>query len=111
MVEHPFRSVGQWMNQGHSDATPAEGACRVQPDRLAYNRRRVLNIVSFGSGLIQRVLIMDRVIDLRFAEGLWQPAFGTAKFQSTIAIRKYAIRQNPGCQRWPQPRRPEATPE
>ena len=47
-VEHPFGSIKQWMNQG---AFLMRGLDKVRAEfsltALAYNLRRVLNIVSF----------------------------------------------------------------
>ena len=48
-VEHPFGSIKQWMNQG---AFPMRGLRKVRAEfsltALAYNLRRVLNIVEFA---------------------------------------------------------------
>ena len=49
IVEHPFGSIKQWMNQG---AFLMRGLDNVRGEfsltALAYNIRRVLNIVAFG---------------------------------------------------------------
>ena len=48
-VEHPFGSIKQWMNQG---AFLMRGLEKVRAEfsltALAYNIRRVLNLVAFG---------------------------------------------------------------
>ena len=49
MVEHPFGSIKQWMNQG---AFLMRGLQKVRGEfsltALAYNLRRVLNLVGFA---------------------------------------------------------------